>query len=667
MSPFDGTDDGTKQEYTVDDLSEFAFQRDIDRMSLSDAVLFATIINIWDLEIRLPGEPALEDETNGSKIIIRFTQYLDKKNVRPTRKRRLFDALLRLLNDVRLNSPIEIQGNAAVEKIRDSFIKQAKLDRKDKWKELTYADIQHIINTATEIFGPGTSYDGIHVSVKMLQNTLTQFPLVVLPFRYLQIIVQMIFVMAAGPRRMELYAVAAASLWIEFGFSATNPSVIIDRKIHFESTLTKEPFKPASEPKAYPGSVASTSNVESCLVLWILIFLERIGGITSALDCYNNKEVMKLDRFETTKYLQMRVKATLQEIHSMAPVGIQKLLHNLPRSELPDEDEELESLHVALWTKMRETDNPSDPSYLLPLFRQIDRNGAFTRERLSENSCNSSVSDMLREFGYNNNNMSSSIRLGFQNCRMFNCNNKFNEVFHPAHNREKRSLDLECHSQYIQDLYYDNKDFIMANIPRNWLQAEMSPEVIEAMLRRMKSRPMFTDPEVFCQGFRLRNDPLPTPCDFLQQIVTADDAMLERMEKGEGFKGSKAICIDEQMAAQILSSRRSQRSRTKHSMQLSSQLFGVRPHTTNESSAEENLMLRDFRPITPLPWHGVQLINNDEDDIELEMQQSVDVNDGDAPDSLQPASGNPWRRVTRKDVAALRYCLYMCNLADGRW
>jgi hypothetical protein len=156
--------------------------------------------------------------------------------------------------------------------------------------------------------------------------------------------------------------------------------VIIDCKFHFESTLTKEPFKPASEPKAHPVSVASTSNVELCLVLWILIFLEQVGGITSAVDCYNNKEVMKLDRFETTKYLKTRVKATLQEIHSMAPVGLQKLLCTLPWSELSDEDEEVENLHVALWTKMRENDNPSDPLYLLPLFCQIDQNGTFLHE-----------------------------------------------------------------------------------------------------------------------------------------------------------------------------------------------------------------------------------------------------------------------------------------------
>jgi hypothetical protein len=133
---------------------------------------------------------------------------------------------------------------------------------------------------------------------------------------------------------------------------------------------------------------------------------------------------------------------------------------------------------------------------------------------------------------------------------MFYCNNKFNEVLHPAHNREKGSLDLECHSQYVQYLYYDNKDFMMANILCNWQQAEISQEAIVATLQHMKSHPMFTDPEVFCQGFHLRNDPLPTLCNFLQQIVTANDAMLERMEKGEGFKGSKAICIDELMAAQ---------------------------------------------------------------------------------------------------------------------
>jgi hypothetical protein len=52
----------------------------------------------------------------------------------------------------------------------------------------------------------------------------------------------------------------------------------------------------------------------------------------------------------------------------------------LPWSELSDEDEEVENLHVALWTKMRENDNPSDPLYLLPLFCQIDQNGTFLHE-----------------------------------------------------------------------------------------------------------------------------------------------------------------------------------------------------------------------------------------------------------------------------------------------
>jgi hypothetical protein len=86
-------------------------------------------------------------------------------------QKQLFEGLLQLLNDVCQDIPVVLQGNAAVEKLCNSFIKHAKLDRKDDWRELTYTDIQHIINTATKIFGPGMSNNLFAVSVKLLQNT----------------------------------------------------------------------------------------------------------------------------------------------------------------------------------------------------------------------------------------------------------------------------------------------------------------------------------------------------------------------------------------------------------------------------------------------------------------------------------------------------------------
>ena len=263
----------------------------------------------------------------------------------------------------------------------------------------------------------------------------------------------------------------------------------------------------------YNQKIMGTSNLEQDAITFVLLKLQQMGMITSAVAVYRGEEELKADNtlYESATMLQDKLLNTSVKLNKIQRIAFERAVEDPPQS---------------LLTTLIHDESLTDPDYRMPFWVGFHAQlCSLTSNRMPQGTADEYISKFLCKkernpvlhHGYTN---SRQKRIGITSTRKAFRSETRGALSANANFDLSGHLSKQCsHTEAVGRSHYEDENEYQKSVPANIMQIK-DGKIAEAAFMDSEHPPLYSQTGYHVPGHQFFTDELPSPEEFLKEQST---------------------------------------------------------------------------------------------------------------------------------------------------